>query len=204
MAVKQHISKTSKGIFPEITALMPFIQSHGGSLCVLPSRRGKIDYEARAGLLCWASVEYVIAALTGRRFVGDTRVEGRWMKAADILERSPVGCMSWSATVGYLLLLGGEQDCSYSREELKWPTLTTSADHMRSWEDERCRAPPVMHRLHRQDLTVARDIECHLHRDNKWELSVFTNQGAVCHSIHGCLRKVVWLHSVISSSAERQ
>lgn len=75
---------------------------------MLPSRRGKIDYEARAGLLCRASVEYVIAALTGRRFVGDTRVEGRWMKAADILERNPVGCMSCSTTVGYLLLLGGE------------------------------------------------------------------------------------------------
>lgn len=108
MAVKQHISKTSKGIFPEITALMPFIQSHGGSLCVLPSRRGKIDYEARAGLLCRASIEYVIAALTGRRFVGGTRVEGRWMQAANRLERNPVGCKSCSATVGYLLLLGGE------------------------------------------------------------------------------------------------
>lgn len=108
MAVKQHTSKTSKGIFPEITALMPFIQSHGGSLCVLPSRRGKIDYEARAGLLCRASIEYVTAALTGRRYVGDTRVEGRWMKAADRLERNTVGCKSCSTTVGYLLLLGGE------------------------------------------------------------------------------------------------
>lgn len=87
---------------------------------MLPSRRGKIDYEARAGLLYRASVEYVIAALTGRRFVGDTRVEGRWMKAADILERNPVDLsMSCSATVGYLLLLGGEQECSYIREELK-------------------------------------------------------------------------------------
>lgn len=83
----------------------------------------------------------------------------------------------WRGYTGLPAAVWWGRETSCSREELKCRTLTTSTRRMRSWEDERSRAGPVMRRLCWRDLIVAKDIMSHLHRHNEQELKISQIKG---------------------------
>lgn len=110
--------------------------------------------------------------------------------AVDILKMKPVGHLSDDAPLGLHAAVWREYESSYSREELKLLILQPLRT-IQGAERMRGRALAVMHWLCWRDLTVAKDVMSHLHRDNKQELNEKRNQDITCHLIHSCLHRAV-------------